>query len=159
VRALQALRTGPACALNDVALTGALRLPARGTTLELEARIAPGAARRVGVAVRVGEGERTTIAYDAGARELAVDRTRSGVAGFSPHFAAVHQAPLELGDGTLVLRVLVDRSSVEVFAGRGERTITDLVFPRLSSDGVELFAEGGTARVLSLVVWPLRAAR
>jgi fructan beta-fructosidase len=37
--------------------------------------------------------------------------------------------------------------------------ITDQIFPRSSSDGLELFAEGGEARLRSLHVRPLRSAR
>jgi sucrose-6-phosphate hydrolase SacC (GH32 family) len=63
-----------------------------------------------------------------------------------------------LRDGRVRLRVLVDRSSVEVFAGGGEATITDQVFPRASSDGVRLFSEGGTATVERLRIRPMRSA-
>jgi levanase len=50
------------------------------------------------------------------------------------------------------IRVVVDRSSVEVFGGVGETVLTDLVYPRPTSDGVALYAEGGRARVLHLEV-------
>jgi len=51
----------------------------------------------------------------------------------------------------------VDCSSVEVFGNQGETVLTNLVYPKPDSDGVELFASGGTARVVSCVAWPLRS--
>ncbi len=66
--------------------------------------------------------------------------------------------PLEpLRDGTIELRVLVDRSSVEVFANDGRRTMTNQVFPDWDSTGVSLFAEAGAARIEELVVYDLTA--
>jgi sucrose-6-phosphate hydrolase SacC (GH32 family) len=52
----------------------------------------------------------------------------------------------------------VDRSSVEAFGGGGRTVISDRVFPRPTSRGVALFAEGGTAELVSLRAWPLEAA-
>jgi len=41
---------------------------------------------------------------------------------------------------------------VEVFGNDGEASITDQIFPSADSTGVELFAEGGTARAVYLTV-------
>jgi len=49
----------------------------------------------------------------------------------------------------------VDASSVEVFGNNGECVITDLVFPKSTSDQVEVFAKGGECELLSLKVWPI----
>jgi sucrose-6-phosphate hydrolase SacC (GH32 family) len=54
--------------------------------------------------------------------------------------------------------VLVDRSSVETFAGDGRLVISDRVFPRPTSRGVAVFADGGKAELVSLQAWPLAAA-
>jgi hypothetical protein len=44
-----------------------------------------------------------------------------------------------------------------VFGDRGQVAVTDLVFPRATSDRVELFrAGGGTVPVESVRAWPLR---
>ena len=135
---------------------GSAPLDLRGDALDVELELAPGDARRAGIDVRVGGGERTRIGYDARRGELFVDRTRSGADGFDAGFAGVHHAPLELSDGAVRLRILVDRSSVEVFADDGARVISDLVFPRADSDGVALFADGGTAAVRRLEARRLR---
>ena len=82
----------------------------------------PATADRLGLKVRAGDGEETVIGYDAETEELYVDRTRSGDVGFSRDFPGVQRAPLAArGTDDVRLRILVDWSSVEVFADRGQR--------------------------------------
>lgn len=138
-----------------------LMLPTRahGTTLEIAAVFDPGDAEEFGLHVRSGVGERTVIGYDARREELFVDRRASGDVDFHPAFGGVHAGPLVPGpDGQVRMKVYVDRSSVEVFGGRGETVVTDLVYPRLSSRGIAVYAEGGDVTVRSLRVRPLRPA-
>jgi sucrose-6-phosphate hydrolase SacC (GH32 family) len=106
----------------------------------------------VKIHVRVGPEQHTAVGYDVTGGCLYVDRSRSGDVGFHAGFGSVHRAPLPLGDGLLSLTVLVDRASVEVFAGEGERTITDQIFPGPGSTGVALFAEGGSAALVELTI-------
>lgn len=134
-------------------------LPVRGKALEIKARLRVGQAGRAGLRVRTGDGEATVIGYDAGARELYVDRRESGADAFSRDFAGVQRAPLRARNGKVRLHVLVDWSSVEVFGDRGQVVISDQIFPRADSDGVQLFAEGAGAVVESLKAWPLRSAQ
>ncbi|GEA87358.1 glycoside hydrolase family 32 protein [Cellulomonas cellasea] len=132
---------------------------ASGDQLEIQATFRPGDAEQFGLHVRVGDGEQTVIGYDVERSELYVDRTRSGAVGFSPAFPSIERAPLEPDAyGNVTLRVLVDRSSVEVFAGEGQVAITDLVLPARGSDGVELFSTGGRARLTDMKVWHLASS-
>jgi fructan beta-fructosidase len=66
---------------------------------------------------------------------------------------------LEPRGGTVRIRILLDWSSVEVFGGAGEAVITDLIFPDPGSEGVELVAEGGTARLEKLTLRHLGSYR
>jgi fructan beta-fructosidase len=137
--------------------TQALGDHARGETLEIEAVLRARTARELGLEVRVGADQATAIGYDVRAQELYVDRTLSGDTGFSSRFPGVQRAPLQLRNGELRLRILVDRSSVEVFADRGQVVLTDQVFPDGASDGVRLFARGGDAEVSKLRIHRLRS--
>jgi fructan beta-fructosidase len=139
---------------------GTTALTARGisgTALEIVAELEVGAASELGLKVRTGSGEETTIGIDPRAGQLFVDRSRSGDVGFHPEFTGRHAAPLAVKNGRVQLHVFVDRSSVEVFAGAGETVITDQVFPSPESRGVALYAKGGAARLISLDAWPLRS--
>ncbi|WP_309116986.1 GH32 C-terminal domain-containing protein [Saccharothrix sp.] len=158
VAALRSLR-GAAVVRGGMTVRDGAVSVARGTSYEVDTTFALGDADRFGLEVRTGPGEKTVIGYDSGARELYVDRTRSGQVGFSADFPGVQRVRLEPVDGRVRLRVLVDRSSVEVFGGAGEAVITDQVFPSAGSDGVRVFAEGGAARVAKFQLWPLRSYR
>ncbi|WP_405670360.1 GH32 C-terminal domain-containing protein [Streptomyces sp. NBC_01530] len=135
-------------------------LAIRGSALELQADLTPGTADRAGLAVRTGAGQHTRIGYDTTTGEVYIDRTASGATDFDPTFGGVHRAPLALHGGRLSLHVLVDASSVEVYAQntRGEQvTLTDQIFPDPSSTGVDTFAEGGTATLNHLQAWHLKS--
>ena len=98
-----------------------------------------------------GAAERTTLRYDVARQELMLDRTQSGNVVFHPLFAStVETVRVPLQNGTLQLRLLVDKSVVEVFAQNGETTLTDLVFPQQHTGRITLTAEGGTAQVVAL---------
>ena len=128
----------------------------RAVSAVLTAELDPGTASRCGLLVRVGHGERTVVGYDTAKRCLYVDRTTSGETGFHPDFGAVHWAPLDLDEGEpLVLEIHIDTTSLEVYADGGRVVITDQVFPSPASDGIALFAEGGTAHLRSLTSTPV----
>ena len=74
--------------------------------------------------------------------ELFVDRTHSGITDFSKDFPARTSAPFVLGNAPLDLTILVDRSTVEVFAQGGKVAITNLVYPPAGAEGMEVSAGG-----------------
>ncbi|MET8546430.1 GH32 C-terminal domain-containing protein [Kitasatospora sp. NPDC004799] len=160
VRELAELREGRPWRTTDLPVRDTrLPLPVSGAALEIDARLRAGTAREFGLAVRTGGGHRTRIGYDTATGELYVDRTASGNTGFHESFAAVHRAKLPLDpQGRLDLRVLVDASSVEVYAGGGRLVLTDQVFPDPSDTGLALYADGGTARADSLTARQLRSS-
>ena len=127
----------------------------RGDSLDLEVEIDPFPAGRTALAVRRSADGRqqTRIVVDRVAGTLAIDRERAGEGD-----GGVHAAALSLARGeTLRLRVLVDRSSVEVFAQDGRLVLTDRVYPDPGSQGVALDADG-PARLLRLDAWRLAPA-
>lgn len=121
-------------------------------SLDIVVELHPMSAREVGLCVLVGRDERTVVGYDAERGALFVDRTRSGDVSFHPAFAERCFAPVALDDGLLRLRILVDRSSVEVFAQEGRTVISSGVFPSPASRGLGLYAEGGAPRIRLLEV-------
>lgn len=127
-----------------------------GNTAELQARFTQVSASEFGIRVHVGAGQATEIGFDRARGELYVDRSHSGVIP-NAEFAGRSAVPLTLGGNRLQLRIWVDRSSVEVFEDDGGRVLTELVFPGPLSDGIEVFARGGAARVDSLDVWALES--
>ena len=103
--------------------------------------------------LRIGpHGEQTVVGFQGG--DLFVDRTHSGNTGFSntefhKDFPGVHRAR----SVSRKVRILVDRSSVEVFAGDGETVISDRIFPGPTSNGLQF--EGEPSARVSLTLWML----
>ncbi len=164
VRELQSLRDKRLDISNRRLSKKPLTLDLEGQQVELILEVDLQSAKEFGVRVLKGEEEQTTISYDAEQKTISVDRTQSGIVDFHPAFSGRHSGPLSPDDdNTIRLRILVDACSVEVFGNDGETVITDLVFPKSSSTGIELYATGGECRVISCQahtlrsVWPIRA--
>ncbi|KAL3247022.1 hypothetical protein ABHI18_012546, partial [Aspergillus niger] len=85
----------------------------------------------------------TQIGYDFGTKEVFVNRIRSGNVTFDATFPEVYNAPLLEADhdGMVSLRIFLDWSSVEVFAGHGETSLTARVFPTEEATGLYVFSE------------------
>jgi sucrose-6-phosphate hydrolase SacC (GH32 family) len=64
--------------------------------------------------------------------------------------------PVSIRRGRIPLRVLVDRTSIEVFVNDGE--ITMLLAGAFDGNGVTLTAEGGAAHLVELEVHEVRSA-
>jgi levanbiose-producing levanase len=150
-------RRSAAIRIRTLEVSSAMRdlaSPVHGAVQNIELTIEPGTAQRTGLIVRgsatVDTG--TRIYYDAHKQTLVVDRSRSGNTWFSGAFSKEHVVNLPLRDGKLLLQVVVDRNSVEVFADHGRISITDLIFPSLDDDTIRVFAEGGDATFSDIAV-------
>jgi sucrose-6-phosphate hydrolase SacC (GH32 family) len=101
--------------------------------------------------------QETRVGYEFATQQIFVDRTRSGNVSFDATFASTYYAPLSPGaDGTVSLRILLDWSSVEVFGGQGEATITSQIFPSKDAVYSRLFSNGGETSDVKLRVREVR---
>lgn len=128
-----------------------------GTSYEVDAVFRAGNSDRFGLKVRKGNGQETTVGYDAINRDMYVDRTKSGNTGFSPDFPGIQKGPLAPEGDKIRLHIFVDRSSVEVFGNDGQTVITDTIYPDPKSRGIELFSKNGKTELLSLDIWKLKS--
>ena len=115
----------------------------------LDIEFEPGTATHFGVEVLVGDGEATIVEYDLQSEMLALDRLRSGRVDFDPTFPSRQEVPLFLHGGTLRLTLVVDRTSVEVFAQDGSVSLTDQVFAARESTLIVVTSRGGLTRITS----------
>jgi sucrose-6-phosphate hydrolase SacC (GH32 family) len=106
--------------------------------LDLRAELQPGSATEVTIRVR-GQ----AITYRPKDKKLVV---------------LGREAPLEPIDGRITLRVLLDRTSLEVFANEGRVSMTSCFLPRSKDRGVEASATGGVARIVSMKAHDLKSA-
>lgn len=110
-----------------------------------------GSIRRAVLRFHGAPGEWTDVGYAIPESRTYVDRSQSGSAEVTPWFGSAHLGPAEPpGRTALDIRVIVDRSSLEIFIDRGAIVFTEQVFPE-SWTGVELLVEGGTADVEATV--------
>ena len=109
-----------------------------GELWDIEAEFEIGDAAAFGLRVRGAE-----VRYDAAAQTLtSLGRT----------------APLKPRNSRVKLRLLADRTSLEVFGNDGQISLTSCFLPAPNEKGLAVFAEGGAAKLVSLTAFPLRSA-
>ena len=131
-----------------------------GKALEIVAEFEPKTAKQFGFKVHKGGSEQTVIGYDTSEEKLFVDRVKSGSRQIwqtedTLGIISKPQQGLSLVNNTLKMHIFVDRSSVEVIGNEGRAVIITKVFPKDDSDGLELYADGGDVRLLSLKIYEL----
>jgi sucrose-6-phosphate hydrolase SacC (GH32 family) len=153
--ALLARVTGSPAEVN-ARINSSLAMDARNRELsDLTSTFSLGNAREVGWRVLASADSFTAVGYDRQRQELFIDRTHSGQNGFSKDFPARIVAPLKLTDpNRLQLRLLIDRSSIEVFAEDGRLAMTSLVFPK-PGGRMEVYELGGKTARVSVQIWTL----
>ena len=77
-------------------------------------------------------GEHTIVGYDQTLNQFYVDRTASGITGFHAGFPGRFTAPRLSDDPLIKLTLIIDQSSVELFADQGLSVLTDNFFPNQS---------------------------
>ncbi len=142
---------------NDAAaLNTALRSrPAGDNSFELRATFPAGTEDETGWKLEGPGGTSMTVGYDPRKHEIFVDRTHSGDIGFSPQFPARTVAPLTPGREPLDLVILADRSTLEVFAQRGEVAITSLFYPPEGALTPQFFAPSGRPGRIAVELWDM----
>lgn len=108
-----------------------------GDLFDIELDFSPGAADDVTLGIRG-----TPLHYDVARQELA---------------CLGKSAKLPLRNGHVALRVLVDRTSIEVFSDEGRLSLSSCFVPRAADRGLSLTAQGGAAQVHAARVWELRS--
>ncbi|SHR25143.1 Levanase precursor [Mycobacteroides abscessus subsp. abscessus] len=126
--------------------------------LEAEFNLNETSASEFGFQVRKGDNEGTTISYQVADGKLSVNRTQSGETDFHKDFPSIQHTILTVNDGILQVKLLVDRSSVEVFAEEGTAVFTNQIFPSETSKKIELYAKDGEVSLRSLSFYPLKEA-
>jgi sucrose-6-phosphate hydrolase SacC (GH32 family) len=123
----------------DITLSFSDRMPAAGTSPTF------------GIILRATSdlSQQTIVGYDFVTKQLFVDRGRSGDVTFDSTFASVYHAPLAANqNGKINMRIFLDWSSVEVFGGDGEVTLTAQIFPADNGTAAMMFStEGATKNV------------
>jgi beta-fructofuranosidase len=136
---LRVLR-GKHITLRDVTLNSETMVVdgAQGDSLEIRAEFQAGTARAFGLRLRRSGDE---IIIKRSADQLDVAGT---------------EVPLNPSDdGTFKLHLFLDKSVLEAFIDGGRQAVTRVIAAGEEDLGVEIFAAGGDAKVVSLDVWQM----
>jgi len=90
---------------------------------------------------------------------------RFTVRGFSVHYDVAERrlsgpgsAELSPADGRIKLRILLDRTSMEVYGNDGEVAMTSRCLPKEDTSALEISTEGGPIKIVSMAVHELKSA-
>jgi fructan beta-fructosidase len=147
VRELRSLRVGA----EPRRVSTAADLPG-GAELELE--IAPGDWSEAGFRLSNAAGEEVLVGVNAAPLEVFVDRRRSRAGGFHEAYPERHAGPVRWREGRITLRVVFDRTTLEVFVNEGETVISDRLYPTRELDRIEPL-HGGRGLASPLRLWEL----
>ncbi len=105
-------------------------------------------AEKFGVILSNSKNEKLVIGYDNLNKLFFIDRTNAGWDNPSKDFAQVQFAPYINNDPTLDIKLIIDKSSVEVFAKGNLIVMTSQFFPTEDFTQVNLFTEKGNVELL-----------
>jgi fructan beta-fructosidase len=148
VAEIDGLRTG-----REMAITGRTALP---PSADILLEITRGAWQEAGLRLSNAAGEEITIGVQASGPELFVDRRRSRATAAHEAYAGRHAGPVRWRDERVTVRLLFERSVVEVFANDGETVITDRVYPSAPLDRIEWLG-GKAPEPARASMWELRS--
>jgi fructan beta-fructosidase len=121
---------------------------------EIELDLSRGEWREAGFRLSNEAGEWVAVGVNADPLEMFVDRRRSRATPFHDAYPGRHASPVRWRNDKIQLRVLFDRSVVEVFANDGESIITDRVYPTQPFNRITVLPAGRSA---SARMWEMRA--
>jgi beta-fructofuranosidase len=139
----------------------AKKLAADGDVLELSLSFDARAGEEVRFNVRLRESAdgghaAATVTYDGRTRELVLHV--AGTAGSGDASGWTDRCELRPSeDGSVRLRLFLDRSSLEAFANDGEAVITRRLYPDAGSIAISLHNEGAALDVGDVCIWKLRS--
>jgi fructan beta-fructosidase len=94
------------------------------------------------ITISNGAGEELEIGYDKMKNQYFIDRTKSGKTNFQQEFANRHFAPRFTNNSKINISLMIDVSSVELFADDGLTVMTEIFFPNKPYNQLRLQSPG-----------------
>lgn len=97
--------------------------------------------------------QKVIVGYNSELGQLYIDRTQAGEDDFHEAFASkIHVAEINRVEGNINLKLMLDKSSIEVFFAEGMYVMTDLVFPEQEYNTLKLYMKSEKATLENLSV-------
>ena len=136
--------------LGDVTVDGFVPLDHRGDAYQLEAEVTWQTATNIGLQLRrSADGSRHA---DVGVTETYAYLNRGQTGYPAGTWKTESRTPFDGSAGTVRLRILVDRTTVEVFVDDGRYVQSSQVFAPPGDDGIALYSSGGPATFRDLTI-------
>lgn len=131
--------------LRDVNVTQSLNLSGQVKNLSIPGRLdlILDKAASFSVVLSNDAGEQVVVGFDQGGNQYYIDRTKSGKVDFHKEFARRHMAPRIATSDGMDLTLVIDVSSVELFADEGLSVMTSIFFPNQLFNQVRLESANG----------------
>lgn len=140
--------SGKNISLNDGVVKPDTKAAFQSNAIWIKATFTIGTAKTLGFRLNESGNRATQIVYDTRTEKLSV----LPVQGQEIHPLHLKMKPI---NGKINLEILLDQSTLEVFANEGEKVITTLVFPRKGETGWSVFATGGKGKMDDISVYNL----
>jgi fructan beta-fructosidase len=115
-----------------------------------------GAAEKFGLRIGNSEGEYILVGYDAYHQQFYTDRSNSATLSLPQAYPGVHLQQYAMNEtACLDMQIILDTSSLEMFAMDGKIVLTERFYPSACFDCLEVFAENGKVYVESISVTQL----
>jgi fructan beta-fructosidase len=111
----------------------------------------------VGFKICKNDSYETIVGFDGTLRKVYIDRTKSSLFQFSGDTGVAHSAPLRPVDRCISLRLIVDLTSVEVFANDGNVCLTDLHLAPHNANGLAFFANTENVKIKVLRITAVKS--
>ncbi len=104
------------------------------------------------IRAEVEMGPASTVEFALRGASVSYDATKKTLTSLSA------SAPMEMTTGRIKLRILLDRTSIEVFGNDGLVPMTSCFLPKPADQTIQLNATGGEAKLISMTVYELKSA-
>jgi fructan beta-fructosidase len=102
------------------------------------------------------QGNKLTVGYDQVSKRYFIDRTKSGQTNFNLEFGKIAYAPKFVTESASDLILVVDASSVELFADGGTSVMTSVCFPEKPYNRLQIKTQNGMRMKQTLLI-PLKS--
>ena len=96
------------------------------------------------------------IGFDPASNRYFIDRVKAGISDFNKAFPGKHFSPCLSQNTSLSMKIILDKSSVELFADEGLTAMTDIFFPIGDMNKIEVHAAGLSKILTNTVVYTLK---
>lgn len=145
--------TSKADSFQQIKVNGSSTLPVTGDTYQLDADISWTESKNIGLRLRES-GDKTRhvdVGVFVDGQYAYVNRAFTEQPDTSRRYLE-SKAPFDVKKKKVHLKILIDKTSIEVFIDDGQVAFSNVVFPEMDDKAISLFSEGGTAVFENVVI-------